>query len=213
MQHYMFDIDGTLIQSHEMDERCFLDAVLDVTGISLVPEWSKYPHATDRGILRTFIENQAPHYQLKSLENEVKERFVQKIKNELAHSPAVPVEGAVEFVDMLNKRDDITVSFATGGWLESALLKLASAGFDIRDITIASSNDHYSRTEIMKIASSRALGKEHLDFVYFGDGEWDIKACESLGVDLVLVGDRAEHPISISDYLNPSQIMEAVNEI
>ena len=46
----------------------------------------------------------------------------------------------------------VAISFATGGWYESAILKLESAGIKISNIPIASANDHHSRIEIMKIA-------------------------------------------------------------
>jgi hypothetical protein len=125
--------------------------------------------------------------------------------------PMVPVPGAIEFIEQLRSDPKWVVSFATGGWLETALMKLKSAGFDINDLNIASSNDHFSRTEIMKIAASRTMGNRSIDFTYFGDATWDVNACNELNVNLVLVGNRTQHHQQIDDYLNLDEIFKFVN--
>lgn len=206
----MFDIDGTLIHSHDMDESCFLAAVLEVTGLELTPNWQTYPNVTDRGILKTFIKRQAPHWKLEELEPLVKAVFVKNIKQSLIQNPVIPVAGALEFIELLQADENIVVSFATGGWLETAKLKLDTAGFDINNLIIASSNDHFSRTEIMKIAALRATENAGLDFTYFGDASWDVNACNELNVNMVLVGRRTQHHQQIDDYLIPDHIFTLV---
>ena len=52
----MFDIDGTLVKSYDLDSRCFIESVKDVTGIYVDSDWSKYRHVTDSGILEEIIE-------------------------------------------------------------------------------------------------------------------------------------------------------------
>jgi len=78
-------------------------------------------------------------------------------------------------------RDSVSLSIATGGWEETALLKLQSAGIDVSGIPIASSNDHYARIEIMKMARVKASACESFPVTYFGDAAWDQKACRELG--------------------------------
>ena len=41
--HVMLDIDGTLLQSYEMDEQCFFDAVLEATGLEISTDWDLIP--------------------------------------------------------------------------------------------------------------------------------------------------------------------------
>ena len=67
MAHVIFDVDNTLIMSHDFDEACFLLAVQETTGMVLLNNWDTYPHITNTGILQTFIERQAPHYCLADL--------------------------------------------------------------------------------------------------------------------------------------------------
>ena len=101
----------------------------------------------------------------------------------------------------------VVVSIATGGWGETAKAKLKSAGFDISGLPMASSCDHYRRTEIMKIAGTRATNNAHESLTYFGDAQWDINACTGLAVNLVIVGDRVEYHQSISDFSDVDQAL------
>jgi hypothetical protein len=59
----------------------------------------------------------------------------------------------------------------------------------------------------MKIAEEKAVGKLRIPCTYFGDGEWDKKACVGLGFNFVLVGKRAYHHQNIMDFENSSQAM------
>ncbi|WP_073581037.1 HAD family hydrolase [Vibrio quintilis] len=207
MNHVMLDIDGTLIQSYEFDEKCFLDAVSETTGIELVSDWETYPHVTDRGILQTFIQRQAPQYSLEELERLVKPVFIRHIEQALHNEPAREVPGAADFVSFLLQSEQHIVSVATGGWGETARLKLESAGFDTDSLIIASSNDHYSRTEIMAVARTKADATLQLPVTYFGDASWDIKACQALGVNLVIVGDRVSHHQQVDDFSQLSSVL------
>ena len=200
MKHIMFDVDGTLIESFEFDEVCFIDAVRQVTGLSISKEWATYPHVTDRGLLMTFIERQAPHYELGILEPLVKAQFIRNIEDYLESTPAKEVPGAKHFVAHLLASECHHVSIATGGWGETARMKLQSAGFDISNIMLASSNDHHRRVEIMTLASSTAHIANGDTLSYFGDAQWDVDACNELDINLILVGDRAVHHQRIENF-------------
>jgi beta-phosphoglucomutase-like phosphatase (HAD superfamily) len=202
MNHVMLDIDGTLVESYDFDERCFIEATKEVTGIDLNSDWENYPFVTDRGILMTFIERQAPHFVLAELEKAVKTTFIRKIKDFLNKQPAQEVSGAKNFVSTLVSSDKFVVSVATGGWKETAVLKLQSAGFNTDEIFIASSNDHYSRTKIMELAKFNVDTASELPVTYYGDAAWDVKACKDLGINLVIVGDRVSHHQNIPNFLD-----------
>ena len=78
-----------------------------------------------------------------------------------------------------------------------------SAGFNISNVNIVSSDDHFSREEIIKKASNKH--PDELDPTYFGDADWDVKACCSLGINLVIVGDRVNYFQSIKDFQNSKE--------
>ena len=206
MNHVMFDIDGTIIESYDLDSECFTEAIKEVTGYEIDTNWSRYKHVTDTGILNQFfkemkIENtEIAHENIKSV-------FLSKIQTRIAKKPINEIAGASEFISSLKELENVAISFATGGWYESAILKLESAGIKISNIPIASANDHHSRIEIMKIAEKRAVKETRLSFTYFGDGSWDLKACKELGVNFVLVGDKLEHSQSIINFKKQNEAL------
>lgn len=204
MLHVMFDVDGTLIESYDFDSECFTEAVKEVTGLDIDTDWARYKHVTDTGILNEFFNENSIENTNEVTEN-IKCVFLAKIQSRIDEESINEISGASEFITKLKELDDVVISFATGGWLDSAVLKLESAGIDISGIPIASSNDHHSRIEIMKIAEQRAIKESRLSFTYFGDGSWDLKACKELGVNFVLVGDKLEHNQSIKSFEQTSE--------
>ncbi|MFC1653064.1 HAD family hydrolase [Planctomycetota bacterium] len=169
----MFDIDGTLVQSDAFDTHCFAGAIEEVLGLSVDSDWSKYEHVTDAGILDEIVNTNALAAEKSEIERKVKTTFICKIEEHLKQEPAQEVPGALSFLSRLALMDDFIVSIATGGWYETAMLKLSSAGFDVSGIAMATANDHVSRMEIMKIAAAKAIGNGSGRINYFGNGVWD----------------------------------------
>ncbi len=207
LHHVMFDVDGTLVQSDEFDGDCYLEAVYEVLGHRLDTDWTKYTYVSDAGILDQHISESGLHAKRETIQADVKEVFTDKIANYLKNNPAKQVPGASDFISKLRQLENIILSIATGGWYETALMKLESAEIDISGIPIASSNNHFSRTRIMKIAEEEAVGRNEVPCTYFGDGEWDKKACEELGYNFVLVGERTYHSQNIIDFKNAKQAL------
>ena len=196
----MFDIDGTLVESFKFDEECYLDAVHKVLGQKMDSNWSQYKHITDSGILDQYLESKKILYRRREIHSEVKAIFIENIRKHIFQHAVKPIAGAVDFIESLKLMSNVSLSIATGGWSETAIMKLDSAGFDISGIPMSSSNDHYARVEIMKTALSKSKVSSVEKVTYFGDAEWDKNACESLGINFVLIGNRVEHNQSISNF-------------
>lgn len=207
MHHVMFDVDDTLVMSGEFDGNCYLDAVYEVLGHSLDTDWKKYTYVSDAGILDQHIYESGLDDRKEIILADVKEAFIEKIAKHLKDNPMQQVSGASNFLFELRQIEDLTLSIATGGWHETAMMKLEAADIDVRDIPIASSNNHYARTEIMKIAKAKAVGHNDVPCTYFGDGEWDKVACRELGFNFVLIGGRTYHHQNIKDFSNARQAM------
>lgn len=203
----MFDVDGTLVISDEFDGNCYLEAVHEVLGHSLDTDWTKYTYVSDAGILDQHIHDSGLDDSKEKFHADVKGTFIAKIASHLKDNPVQQIPGASKFINELRQIENLTLSIATGGWLETALMKLESADIDVRDIAIASSDNHFARTEIMKIAEEKAVGKNGGPCTYFGDGEWDKMACEELGFNFVLVGERTYHHQNIMDFSDAKQAM------
>lgn len=202
MHLVMFDIDGTLIESYAIDEQCFLAAIDDVLGIQVDDRWERYPHVTDAGILDEILSHPSFLPDRAELEVRIKASFVSKLTVHLERHGVEPIAGAIEFLAHLKQRDDVVLAIATGGWYESATIKLEAAGLDVSGIALATSTDHIARIEIMKIAEARAADQPLLSRTYFGDAVWDKTASSQLDYNFVLLGDRVEHHQAMPNYLD-----------
>ena len=205
--HVMFDVDGTLIVSDGSEESCFREAIYEVLGHTVDVDWSKYTHVTDLGALDQHVTELGLDDRRDTIRTSVKEAFTRNIAEHIMIKPPKQIPGACSFVEELFQIERVSISIATGGWLETASMKLESAGFNTSEIPIASSNDHHSRTEIMKIARDRAKGSNSATCTYFGDGVWDKDACKDLDYNFVLVGNGTSHTQSIMDYTDRHQAM------
>ena len=230
MKYVVFDIDGTLVESFEFDEQCFTEAVLEVAGKAIDTNWEAYENVTDSGLLMEARERSNINIPLVEFEAQVKKVFIDKISSHIDLHGVRPVEGAIEIIETLNARDDIAVGLATGGWLETARLKLVAAGFgsatgsglgssvSLDEMVITSSNDHYRRTEIMQLAVSRlskgSNTKPTRAPMYFGDAPWDSKACLEIGYEFVLVGNRMEvNGLQIDHYLDQPSVNQVLRRL
>lgn len=198
----MFDVDGTLVKSYKFDEQCYIAAISETLGHSVDSNWNEYRHVTDSGILSEHLERKNILTGHDKIHRDVKACFIKKVKEHLSQNRALEIHGANAFISKLKALDFVSLSIATGGWQETALLKLESAGIDITGIHLASSDDHYSRTEIMTLAKEKAGVKPHCRLTYFGDAEWDKRACTELGYNFILVGNRIQHEKTVKDLTN-----------
>jgi len=57
MKLVMFDIDGTLTQTEQIDEVSFVQALQEVFGFTEInTDWATYPHCSDSGILEVLFQ-------------------------------------------------------------------------------------------------------------------------------------------------------------
>ncbi|HXE53872.1 MAG TPA: HAD family hydrolase [Tepidisphaeraceae bacterium] len=185
----LFDIDGTLTQSNEMDTDSFVRAMSEHLGKPVESDWSRYRNVTDSGIAAELLQRYGrPPGDC----DRVKSRFVELISQVLQSSPSCcrQVPGAGAFLDRLRHAAGVQIGLATGGWAAAARAKLSHAGIDIAGFAFASADDAPSRIEIMKICVDRMGGAGAADgIVYFGDGLWDLRATRELGWRFVGIAD------------------------
>ncbi|MDF1657879.1 MAG: HAD family hydrolase [Verrucomicrobiales bacterium] len=210
----IFDIDGTVCDTQDVEERCYATAFEEVCGVSLSTlDWNQYPEATSSGIFRSVL-NDRPD--LLKLEQEFESRFVQLLKEAQPEYPAdfSPISGAVEFIDRLSDSSGISVAFATGGYYSEAEFKLKCCGIDLAKFPQATSSDVPGRSDIITLAAQRA-GLSLSRSVYFGDALWDISACNRIQLPMIGIGRRIdqlrEHGLTCAfrDYSNSDAIWNA----
>mgnify|MGYP000666067727 CR=1 FL=1 len=208
MNHIIFDIDGTLTQSTGFDSTCFKSAVLQHADVSFKNDWSEYRNVTDTGILNEIIATHDLAQIEAELTSKIKSTFINKIESHLNDSPVDEIPGAKDFIDYLMSLEEVRVAIATGGWKETAELKLRSAGFTYQDIPLYSSNDSHSRVEIMKLADQK-IGTPVANRVsYFGDASWDKEACSVLGWNFILVGNRTNQYKRIESFEEFNRVLQ-----
>ena len=159
----IFDVDGTLLQSAATDDDLYRQSVHEILGpVRFRSSLSDYDFITDAGILsQIFSDNGiAPSAALVS---SIERRFLKAIESHIsAHGPFPEVPGARRHFETLRCSGEYAVGIATGGWRSTATVKLESAGFDIRETPLASTNDSPDRVEIMQIALQRPVSYTHL---------------------------------------------------
>jgi len=211
MKAIIFDIDGTLTQTSEVDSRCFVQAVQEVLGVQeFDTEWSNYQFVTDSGVAQEISQRYCDRPMSGSLTKAFHERLVSLLK-EQARESFVEVPGAIEFLKRLQASPEYAVSLATGAHRESALYKLEAAGFEIADIPLASSSDAVVREHIMLQALDRSAQQEGARFTsvtYFGDAHWDVEATANLGWRLVGIGPKIQTEWAFPDYTQAEEIIQ-----
>ncbi len=186
MHAVIFDIDGTLLESVQVDDDLYRQAVREVHGdIVLRSSLHDYEDVSDSGILRDIARDNALEMRL---EADVKACFVELLRQHVdEYGPFQQIAGAAELLTSLSRSARHGVAMATGGWRESAALKLSSSGIEFADVPLATSDDAVRRTDIMQIALDR-LGAGFTRISYYGDGVWDRAACTELGWHFIAVG-------------------------
>jgi len=209
-QLVIFDIDGTLIDSEEYDAMLFKQAIREVLDIEIGDNWSSYRNVTDGGILDEIMETYGIVYDRGLIHDKVKQLFFDLNERYLTDRPHAlrEVPGARLFINRLKAVESVTVAIATGSWEETARMKLEGVGIETADLILASSSDALSRTEIIKLAESRALGGRDVSKkTYFGDGIWDKQACELLDYDFIAIGNNVDHSTRFANFLATESII------
>ena len=185
-QVFILDLDGTLMPSAEIDNECFWQAVFDCFGKQdQLPDLDDFKHVTDSGILDEWCVRQLGRSPGVDENRQIKHRFGQLLESAFNHQPEhfSPLPGVREWLEAVNEHDHVIAGIATGGWENSARLKLELSGLDRFELPLASSDDAMQRTEIMQIAAHRTLSHQAHDeavFTYVGDGAWDLQASRDL---------------------------------
>jgi beta-phosphoglucomutase-like phosphatase (HAD superfamily) len=190
MKIALFDIDGTLTASNEIDSICFADAFRDVFGVGIDTDWDSYSHTTDRGIvveaLRRARGREADAHEI-ALH---RAHFMQLLRERMTELNEVP--GAAAFIAQMQARD-WRVVLCTGAWSESARLKLLRAGLP-DGLPLASCDDNLAREDILRRGITLAGGSDGDVIVSFGDAPWDVRAAANLRLPFIGIaaGARAE---------------------
>ena len=216
----IFDIDGTLTNSQLEHHAAYL-AAFDKLGFKKLNEdFSSYQHYTDSGI---FAEAYFNEYGKKASKQDIKnfeQLHLEQFKDVLQISRLSEVAGARQF--LLDLEDsEWAISFATGSFLPSALVKLDECNIPYKHDVLATASENYKRDKIVLSALKKAADYYGSDFnkvVVFGDGIWDYKTAQKLGLELIGIGYGKNAEILIDqgvtlfeDFLDKEAILNHLN--
>ena len=211
MHMIAFDLDGTLADSEAFAGELYVQAVQTALGIEIEADWSGYRHRTDSGILDEIIDRSELNADRSSIHLAVKKAMTDLVANYVAardsRIPEIP--GASAFVRQLIRHPSVRVAVATGGWEETALIKLSAIGIDPQQMPIATSSDAVSKADIMRIAERRALPSGGVTRrTYFGDSPYDKEVSRTLRYNFIAIGDRVQHRPRYSDFRETESLLE-----
>jgi phosphoglycolate phosphatase-like HAD superfamily hydrolase len=196
---YILDLDGTLMPSADIDNECYWQAVFGFFKMrGQLPDLHDFKHVSDGGILHEWCLRELGRPPRAQETVQVKRLFGQLLASAFALQPGLfrPLPGVTEWLAAIRDSGHVLAGIATGGWENSARLKLKYSGLDRFDLPLASSDDAVERTAIMQIAARRTLGHqagEDTVFTYVGDGAWDVAASRELNWNFIGIatGQRA----------------------
>jgi len=221
MNLIIFDIDGTMTNSQQVEDHCFKTAFLESLGIDIWSvEWHTLKHVTDLGISKELYFNKK-HREISASELEAfRSRFVELLQTAYEEDESVftEVPGSSAFFHALRANPNYEVAVATGSWSDSAKIKLQAIGIPYEEVPFSHSDHLLSREEIVRDAIAQAKEQYSTSFeniLYFGDGEWDFKTCKNLGIPFIGVDctnngklKKLGAPYVIKDYTDQEFALE-----
>lgn len=192
MNLIIFDIDGTLTDSVKIHIGAFRKA-LKILGVKEEGfNFKTYKHHTDSYISKVIYEG---HVQ-KPFDTEVQEQFANILFSEINQHKIEEIKGASQLIQNLQKNENYGICYATGSLLEPAKLKLEAIGATYDPLQLVPSNDIYERENIVSKAIENAkkfYKVEQFDKIYsIGDGLWDLKTAQNLGLEFIGIGEENE---------------------
>ncbi|MGD2047294.1 MAG: haloacid dehalogenase-like hydrolase [Gemmatimonadota bacterium] len=218
----VFDIDGTLTDTMDVDVECFEDAIRAALGVALPRDWPTLHDVTDVTVLAAACERgDVPMPDLEA-QGRIADEVGRLLEARLAEEPhrfrAIP--GATEVFEVLAGAG-WNVAMATGAWRPSALVKLRGGGIPYADVPLATCSDHPTRVDIIREALRASSAAPGEPIVYIGDGVWDGKAARSLGCGFVGVAPvgrkerllEAGADVVIEDFRDAETLVEELSRL
>ena len=219
----LFDIDGTLLDTHGFGREAFIRGLAHVTGERDELAYVSFAGNTDRNVLDQVMA----HRKLRLEEEDVRrifDRIADELKELLKKNPGKEIAGARGFLEHLAV-EGVALGLVTGNIRECAYLKLGSVGFD-RFFRFGGFGDaHADRAKIARSALDEAkqvgIDVEEGGICLVGDTPYDVAAGLAIGIPVIGVatGKYGENDlrdagatITVADYSDMVGLLEWLGE-
>ncbi|MBD2437221.1 DUF952 domain-containing protein [Nostoc sp. FACHB-110] len=199
MKLVIFDVDGTLTNTNKIDEQCFVSALALEFGFGDInTNWDEYENVTDAGITQQIFQDRLKRIPSPAEIEKLKKSFVNLLQQLITTKEYLfsSIPGAAKILAELQIDSDWCVAIATGGWYDSAVLKLQNADVKIKGIPVASSDDGVSRQDIVNTAIIKAQNTYKVEdfqkIVFVGDGIWDVKTANNLNIAFIGIAENQQ---------------------
>ncbi|HXI84743.1 MAG TPA: HAD hydrolase-like protein [Verrucomicrobiae bacterium] len=188
----VFDVDGTLVGGEPTDWASFEGAFEETAGFALDSAfWESLEEVTAQAVVHQALKDSSPEKKAHMV-HAVRDGYLRRLRaaheNDSSSFPAL--EGALALLEEL-KKQGVAFAIGTGDWFETSTFKLGASGIRLDSIPMVTSSDFYTRGDIIAGAAAKA-GRRLQETVYVGDGLWDLRTCQKLGIPFIGVGRRKE---------------------
>ena len=225
MKLVIFDLDGTLTRTNDVDGDCFIRAFMEILRLDdLNTNWDDYADVSDEGVTRQIFIQRFGRPPVPEETGKIVDRFLELLGScrRADASGFEEVRGAISILQRLRQDSSWSIALATGAWRRSAEFKIQSAALPVAGLPAAFSEDGPSREAIVRKAIERAE-RRHQRFeriISVGDALWDVKTARNLGLPFLGIASGANAALLrdngashvIEDYSDPDRCLQYLRE-
>jgi len=187
----VFDIDDTLTKTAKMHQQFFVEALEEIGVQEMDTNFGDYLHHTDSYIAACIYEKD----KRSPFTAEVQQHFEALLYEKIRQQPIPEIRGARALLQNLQETaGSPAYCFATGSLYRPALYKLKALGISTEEGQLVASDQLRERENIVRKAIDLACKRQQLTafdrVIALGDGLWDLRAAQNLGIDFIGVGTK-----------------------
>jgi phosphoglycolate phosphatase len=204
----LWDIDGTLLNTHGAGVKPLEVAIYEVLGIQVALERGKYSGFTDYEIIADLTGEDVKCESNSVKFDKILRRYTLGLKAALDLSPALPIGSIKETLKKLARTSNLKSFVGTGNFEPGALVKLESVGLNSyfhQESIFGATNVRRRRVEIIKYATEN-LNKKYIPIVV-GDAPADITAARENGLNIIAT-PTGHHSFEDLNALVPGMVLK-----
>ena len=219
----LFDIDGTLLDTHGFGREAFIRGLARVTGERDELAYVSFAGNTDRNVLDQVRAARKLHLDEPAVRR-IFSCIAEELRELLRENPGKEIAGARAFLEHL-AAEGLALGLVTGNIRECAYLKLGSVGFDRFFGFGGFGDEHADRAKIARSALAAAkeagIEAEAGGVCLVGDTPFDVAAGRALGIPVIGVatGKYGEESLrsagatfTVADYCDIKSLREWIGD-